>query len=175
MKIGIIAPISGRLLLQPLSPTPLTKPESQPYRPARMHGCVKPLCPLCTEKPVHRIINPTLLSILLITMRETESSSTQLHLHGVIHHMRSQLLFEVIAHPHIMISLEEINLYPFVCQLGHLSLETHIALGYHMTILKPIIEHISQKVDGLGIGCNCIQPSHQPTLHSRSIRVIVRT
>ena len=68
-----------------------------------------------------------------------------------------------------MVADEEVDFHAGVVQLGQFAQETHVAAGHDVAVLVPIVEHITQKVDGRGIRGYAVHPADEPLLVGHGI------
>lgn len=83
---------------------------------------------------------------------------------GFIVHDDTALLRQVVLAPDVMIANEKMHLHSSVRQLGQFAQETDMALRHDLTELKPIVEHVAQKIDGSGFCLDAIKEIHEPPL-----------
>ena len=71
----------------------------------------------------------------------------------------AQLLLEIAEHPHVVIAGEEIDGDSPVAQLAELAQQPHEAFGNHLGIFEPVVEHVAQQIQRLGLRCDVVEPA----------------
>ena len=71
------------------------------------------------------------------------------------------LLLQVVATPHVVVSLEEMHLNPSVGQLTHFSQETCESSWHHFVVFKPEVEHVAKHIHSLSLVLDGIEEIHQ--------------
>ena len=73
-------------------------------------------------------------------------------------------LFEVSVGPDVVVTREVMNLDTHIGEFRQLSKETCIALGHHMSVLVPEVEHVAQQIDGSRLLLDAVEESYQSAL-----------
>ena len=76
-------------------------------------------------------------------------------------HYHATLLLEVVLAPKVVVAGEEMNLGTIVRELGNLTQETGKALGHHILVLVPKIEHIAKHINSRRIVLYFIKERHK--------------
>ena len=105
----------------------------------------------------------------LIAVSEEKVTAEQLHSQRAAMDDSAHFGGQVIEHPNVMVADEEVDFHAGVVQLGQFAQETHVAAGHDVAVLVPIVEHVTQKVDGRGIRGNAVHPADEPLLVGHGI------
>ena len=72
----------------------------------------------------------------------------------------TQLFWEVVKHPHVVVAGEECDRDAGIAQLGKFSLKADETSGNCMAVLEPEIEDVTKEVNGLCIVTNRFKPGY---------------
>ena len=73
---------------------------------------------------------------------------------------------QIAERPDIVVSYEIVYLDAAIRKLGYLSQETGVAFGNDILKLLPVVKHVTQHIDGLGLILDVVKETHQtPFLH----------
>ena len=78
-------------------------------------------------------------------MTYEEAFAVELQYSGVVVHGYFHLVFEVVEHPHVVVSDEEVQFDSCVGEVGHPPEETDETFGYYIFIGKPEVEHVAKE------------------------------
>ena len=74
------------------------------------------------------------------------------------------LFLQIPVCPDVVVAREVVHFHAHICQLRYFSEETGEALGNHIAVFVPEVEHIAQQVDGSGLGLDAVKEPYQPSL-----------
>ena len=84
-------------------------------------------------------------------MGDKDILASELEFCRLPNNLHATLALEVVAHPHIVVTDEEVDFYPLVAQLGQLAQRADEALGDNFTILPPKVKDVTDQKYGGGI------------------------
>lgn len=89
--------------------------------------------------------------------------------HGMVMDARSELLGEVVAHPHVMVAYEIVDHHPGIREFSKFPKDAGIPLRNRLSVFKPEIEDIAHQVQFRSAVLNTAQPFHKmPFPHQAS-------
>lgn len=97
-------------------------------------------------------IEPSISVSEAVSVTYEKAFATEVEGCGFIVDYGTELLGEVVEHPHVVVAEEEVYLNAAVGQLGELAEEARVAARYQMAIGEPEVEDITQQHEGLAVG-----------------------
>lgn len=77
-------------------------------------------------------------------------------------YFHSQLLFQVVSHPQVVVTGKKINWDTLIPECRQSGQNPDKAFGNHLIVFEPELKQVANEKDGSSISCNTIQALHQP-------------
>ena len=84
----------------------------------------------------------------------------------------SELGLHIVREPNIVIACKEVYFNAFICHLGDLTEEAHIATRYDTMVLKPIVEDVAKEINSTRMRADILEPAHESPLYLFGVLVI---
>lgn len=109
------------------------------------------------EAPHHNVV-PTVVAEI-VAMTEEEIAPIDGHANRLLMNLDAQFGREIVEHPGIVVTREEVDIDTCVDKFGDLGLEADEASRDDGLVLEPVVEDIAEDVEGLGVGFYCVEPT----------------
>ena len=128
----------------------------------------QPLVQWSTKNTLKDVVAAILIAHAVTMTNEEQFPSNLHHLRFFVHY-NTNLFFQVIKQPHIMVAYKEMELNPSVGHLCHLSQQAYKATGNCMLVGEPEVKDITQHDDTFCFWLDTVKPADDIFLALQSI------
>lgn len=137
--------------------------QSEPHAPARMYHAEEALAYAVVEHAADKL--ELMVGVAQsVAMGEIEHLAVDVHRLGLFMENHSTFLLQIAVHPDVVVAGEVMHLHTHVGQLRQFAQEARVALGHHILVFIPEVEHIAEQIHGGSFMLDVVEESHQAAL-----------
>lgn len=160
---AVLTHIGRLLVIVALQATVLGPVQTEPQAPTGMEGREGPLTGTVVEDALKEL--EAFVGIAQsVAMRQEEYLTIEFGGLGLLVEDDATLLFQITIGPDVVVACEKMHLDAHVSEFGEFAQKAGKALGHHIFVLVPEVEHIAQEIDGSSFFLDAVKETHEPTL-----------